>query len=247
MRRTVGLLLCGLALLAQPAVGQVRSTVPLVEPGETLLLVEASGETDVEPERLAINIGVETSGTTAAEALDANNRQMGRVIDTLKSFDIVEDRFRTTDFSVEPQYADERRSSDTTEILGYVATNRVAVETTELTKAGEMIAAAFAAGANSVRGPYFGFDEDVENAAVREAERLALREAREQADNMASAMGMRVKRILRVSDRRIDFDRERSVNSIIVTGSRIVPTPIEVGSIPLSVEIFVEYALVPTS
>lgn len=248
MSRKFGLLLIATAIFApQPVFAEIRSTVPLVEPGETLLLVEASGETEVKPDRLRISIGVETAGTTAAEALEANNRQMRRVIDALQAFDIIDDKFQTTDFSVEPQFPNDRRSGESTEILGYRAGNQVNVGTTDLAKAGEMIAAAFAAGANSVSGPYFGFDDQVESSATRQAERLALQQARAQADNMAAAMGMQVKRILRVSDRRIDFDREGSGESIVVTGSRITPTPIEVGTIPLSVEIFVEYALVSPS
>ena len=218
---------------------------PAVQLGETLLLVEAEGRETVTPDRMRMTIGVVTTGGTAAEALDANNRRMSAVIAALESFAVDKAGIQTTDFSVEPQFSDDRGASESRAILGYKAQNTVSVETRELDKAGAMIASAFEAGANSVDGPFFDVGDVEAEATIRRVERLALANARGQAVNMAGALGLRVSRILRVSDRDIDFPRSYSKGGglIVVTGSRIAATPIVPGEIPVTVEVFVEFAL----
>lgn len=240
--------LVGAALLSAAPVNaqQARSVMPLVELGETLLLVEAEGSTTVKPELMGIEFEVVSTGDTAEAALASNNADMTRVIEAIKQFEMEPDGLRTSEFGLGPQFPNDRRSGDRTEIIGYKANNSVKVLTSELDKAGAMIAAAFEAGANSVSGPGFDVREETAESAIRIAERDALSSARAQADNIASALDMQVSRVLRVSDRRVDFDRGYDRGSfIVVTGSRIQPTPLEVGTLPVSVELFVEYALVP--
>ena len=130
--------------------------------------------------------------------------------------------------------------------------NTVIIELRDVTSAGLTISTLFDAGANKVEGPRFNIDEATYQRAASEGERLALEDARRQAENLAGALGMRVSRVLRVSNREIDFNREYGVRRggglIMVTGSRVTtsPTPLEPGEIDFEVELFVEFALVPT-
>lgn len=70
----------------------------------------------------------------------------------------------------------------------------------DLASTGDRVSALFDAGANSISGPEFAVAEENVERLTRQAEAEALREARAQADATASVLGMRVARVLLVSD-----------------------------------------------
>jgi len=99
----------------------------------------------------------------------------------------------------------------------------------------------FLAGANTVGGPTFSLSDS--KPAERQARTAAVAAALEEAETYASALNMRVGRVLRVSERG-DFDEEGG-EYIVVTGSRIRRTPIEPGELTTRVNVWIDYALVP--
>ncbi len=117
------------------------------------------------------------------------------------------------------------------------------VESRDLASAGDMVSALFDAGANSISGPEFAVAEENIERLTRQAEADALREARAQADATASALGMRVSRVLLVSDSQVQMSKGNG--AIIVTGGRIAQTPIEPGEITVEARYNLEFALVP--
>lgn len=235
-------------LLAAPAAAQQV----VLQPGETLLEVQASGESTFPPDAAFINVGVVTTGTTAREATDANARQMAAVMTALTGAGVADRYLRTQQISVEPRFA-RRNPQDYGEephITGYVARNGVAVTVVKLATAPDVIAAAFATGANSVSGPNLGStDPDKGNAAARAA---AVASARSEAVAYAQALGMRVVRVLRVSKR---GNAARPVD-YVVTGGRVSsfasapaapppPPPIAGGEMKRSITVWIDYALAP--
>ena len=220
---------------------------PIVEKGETLVLVEAVGSANVAPDYMWIEVGVVTTGKTASETLDANNRRMFDLLEILKSNGIIPSKIQTSDFDVSPEYKDDGDSDTPADIVGYKVVNEVRVEFRDFDRAGDIISALFGAGANSVSGPRFNIDEATYIDAAERAEAMALVEARRRVDNVAKALELNVSRTLRVSNVDINFDRKfgrRGGQFIVVTGSRIAPTPIEPGELTVEAEVFVEYALV---
>jgi uncharacterized protein YggE len=111
----------------------------------------------------------------------------------------------------------------------------------DLAKAPDLIDGLFAAGANSVQGPVFSLAEPA--PAERLARRAAVEAARLEAETYAEALGMRVSRVLRVSERG-EFDSDGS-NYITVTGSRVRRTPIEPGELTTSIRVWIDYAMLP--
>lgn len=224
-------------LVAQPAIA--------LGPGEALLSVQADGFARTRPDMMAINAGTVTTGTTAAEAVAANAALAQRLIAAVRGLGIEPRDIRTTSFSVNSQFEGdrERPSADgrPPRITGYVVNNTVHVRLRELGNAERLIARLFEAGANSVRGPFFGLNDD--RAARRAAERDAIAQARAEAENYAAAAGRRVGRLLRISERRTWTDNDGE--AIVVTGSRMPATPIEPGEIETRVTVFVDFALAP--
>ena len=215
-----------------------------LRPGETLLEIEAVGTHADRPDIMTISAGVVTTGPTAAEALRENSVIANRLIETVRARGIEARDVRTTRLRVAPVF--ERRGRDDEDdesgrrIIGYTATNSVELRLRDLARAPELLDAFLAAGANNVDGPRFSLSN--ERLAILAAQRDAVRLAREEADNYAQYMGMRVTRILRVSERRRDID---GGDRLYVTGSRSNLPPVEPGEIETRVTAWVDFALAP--
>lgn len=199
------------ALIAAPAAAQLT-----LQPGETLLEVQAEGQSRYLPDMANVSVGVVSTGSTAREATDANAKSMADVVAAVRRAGVDGRFIRTQQINVQPRFA--RQSPSDYEgqpvITGYVARNSVAVTILKLATAPDVIAAAFGAGANSVNGPNLGNREPA--TGVEQARADAITNARAEAETYAKAFGMRVARVLRVSERS-NYTRS---DEIVVSASR---------------------------
>ncbi len=190
---------------------------------------------------MTISAGATTTGATAQAAMAANSALVDRLINVIRSAGISATDIRTSDLSVAPRIAGDGRDVDLRpRILGYVARNQLRIRFRDLNRASAIIDSLFAAGANEVDGPRFSLADPV--PAQRAAQRAAIAEARAEADNIASTLGKKVGRLLRVSDRRVS-----SIDSgveIIVSGSRAARVVIEPGELEIVSSVFVDWELV---
>lgn len=215
-------------------------------PTETLLSVRAEGYASGKPDVMAVRAGAVSVAKTSQEAVQANNEIVTRILENLKAKGIPFGDIRTEDFAVEPvMRRDDDGDRDAGAIIaGYKAKNELRITLRDLSRAGEMISAMYEAGANDVEGPYFSFSDPA--PVIRAAERAAIAEARAEAENYAAALGMRVVRVARVHDREVDYEEEEYGSGVIVvTGSRIIPTPIEPGDLEVTAEVQIEFVLQP--
>lgn len=244
-------------LLASPAAAQ---TIAL-QPGESLLEVQAEGQARFLPDAAFLEVGVVSTGPTAREATEANARQMAAVVAAIRQAGVPDRFVRTQQINVQPRFA---RSSPQdyegqAQIAGYVARNGVAVTVTRVATAGEVIAAAFAAGANSVSGPNLGTLDPTRGLADARADAIA--QARAEAEAYAKGLGMRVARVLRVSER---GNFARQPDYVTVSGSRVArpslsgeppppppsaapPPPVAGGEMQRTATVWIDYALVPAN
>ncbi len=205
MRRSF--LLAAAALSAMvPLTGQAQtlSSGPVVAAGNTLLSVAAEGKSTRTPDLAVFNAGVTTQATTAGEALTENARRMTAVIASLRKAGIAERDIQTSNLSVNPVYGQPKRMADGSVeqqdpiIIGYQATNQVSVRQRKLDSYGKVIDTLVANGANQVNGPSFQIDNS--DAAMDEARLEAMKKARARADLYAKAAGLRVVRVLTISE-----------------------------------------------
>ena len=235
-------LIAAAALAAAPAAAQ-DITLALA-PGEVLLKVEADGRHLGRPDMMAIEAGVVTTGRTAKQALAANAELANRMLEAVRASGVRPRDVQTRQMAVTPQFAREpdNGGDDTIRrITGYVARNQVNLRLRDLARAPDIVNALFEAGANEVRGPHFSHQDPA--PAIRAARQDAIAQARAEADTYAEALGMRVARVLRVSERQ-SFESEEE-GYIVVTGSRIPATPVEPGEIGTRVQVWIDYAMVP--
>ena len=204
-----------LAAIATSATAQTTPSVQISPLGPTsaLLSLSAEGRSNRTPDLAVFSAGVVTNGVTAAEALGANSRQMDRVVAALKRSGIADRDIQTSAISLSPRWnnpeaeaqriARETRqpyvpATEAPRIIGYEARNSVQVRVRRLGEMGKIIDTLVAAGANEVNGPSFTLDD--QSGALDEARTEAVAVGKERAEIYARAAGMRVIRLLSMSE-----------------------------------------------
>lgn len=178
-------------VLALSACGERPPDPRGVERDEVLLQVAATGRADTRPNEARFTAGVETIGATAEAASAANGEKMNRVVAALRALGVGEDDMRTRAITMQRvDYGPERGR--------FQASNVVEVRVREVGRASAAIGAATGAGANILAGPNLGVADPEE--ASRAAYAAAFRAARARADAYAEAAGLRVERVLLISD-----------------------------------------------
>ncbi len=186
-----------MATFAAPTVAAAQEpqiSVPAVQ--GTLLSVAAEGMVEGRPDMAVINLGVTTEGQTAQAALQENARRMTALTQALRRAGIAERDIQTSNVSVYPQQV--YGEGQAPRITGYQANNTVTAKVRNVDNTGRVIDAAVGAGGNTVNGVSFAYQNP--DAQLDAARRDAIQEARRRADLYASALNMRVHRIVAVSE-----------------------------------------------
>lgn len=191
------LLALALAATAAPLAAQVDPLPPPAQPVQgTVLDIVARGETRRVPDVANITAGVVSQAPDAAGAIRDNAQRMARVLAALKRAGIADRDVQTTSLQLSPQYR--YAQNEPPVITGYQASNNVTVRFRDISKAGAILDALVATGSNQIAGPDLMIDDPA--AAMDEARRDAIQKAKARADLYAQATGMRVKRILSISE-----------------------------------------------
>ena len=179
--------------LAQSAATTVE---PLVPAQGTILDVSAEGRTTRVPDLATIRAGVVSQAPSAAAALSDNAQRMQRVLAALKRAGVAPRDLATSTVGLSPQYR--YTDGQPPAITGYQATNTVSIRFRDVAKAGGVLDALVAQGANQIDGPNLSIDKP--EAALDEARTDAVKRARARADLYARAAGLRVLRIVSITE-----------------------------------------------
>ena len=184
-----------LALLA-PVAAAAQTSVPVQAISGTRLDVVATGEVTRVPDIARISAGVVTQAQSATEAIRLNSQRMSAVRDALRRAGIADRDIQTSTLSLQPDYRYAENQPPT--LTGYRASNEVSIRFREIAQTGRILDALVAQGANQINGPSLEIDRP--EAALDEARTAAITNARARADLYARSLGMRVRRILSVSE-----------------------------------------------
>ena len=189
-----------LALIMMPAASLAQSVPTAVEPlipaQGTVLDVNAEGRTTRVPDLATIRAGVVSQAPTAAAALADNAQRMQRVLAAVKRAGVAERDLATANVGLSPQYR--YTDGQPPAITGYQATNTISIRFRDVAKAGGVLDALVAQGANQIDGPNLSIDKP--EAALDEARTDAVRRARARADLYAAAAGMKVVRVVSIAE-----------------------------------------------
>ena len=111
----------------------------------------------------------------------------------------------------------------------------------DLSKLGKVLDAFVANGANQINGP--SFEVDKPDAAYDEARLGALKKAQARADTYAAALGMKVRRIVSISEGGASFPRPMPMMRAMASDGFAKETSVSPGEASLSVSIDVVFEL----
>jgi uncharacterized protein len=152
-------------------------------------------EVERKPDYAVVVVGVqvrESSAATASESVGTKMLQVRKALDDLKFPNM---QLQTSGVSLNPAYSwrnDGQEQQQT--LLGYDASSSLRVRLEDPIKVGAVIDAAVGAGANRIHGISFELKEALK--ARQEALTMAAQAAREKAETLAAALGLRVKSVL---------------------------------------------------
>lgn len=162
----------------------------------TRLDINAVGEVTRVPDVAIITAGVVTRSATATGAIQDSAERMQKVLAALKRAGINEGDIQTSSVSLNPEYRYPENQSP--QLTGYSATNQLTIKFRDIRSSGKILDALVGEGANQINGPSLTIDKP--EAALDEARANAVRVGRARAEQYARSLGLRVVRVVSVSE-----------------------------------------------
>lgn len=236
------------AAIALPGIAAAHSDQPAIAATGTLLTVTSEGKSTRTPDIALFSAGVVSEGRTASEALAANALAMNKVIATLKKAGIADKDIQTSQISLNPVYGQpvigpNGQVVQEPRIVGYQANNTVMVRSRDINGFGKVLDALVSSGANQVSGPTFQMSDP--GAATDEARVGAMKAARARADLYARAAGLRVVRIISISENGGYAPTGPVYAKYAMAEAAPASTPVAAGEVEAQVNLTVQFELAP--
>lgn len=183
MNRVIAIILAVLIVLAAPAAL-----------AEGTIVVQGVGSVKVKSNRAGICLGVRETDRELSAAQSRVNEKIAAIVEALKGMGLAEEAITTNGIGIYPNYNYDEGET----ISGYTASNTLYVSVADVDNTGAYIDAAFAAGANSL--DYVEFSAVETDEAAAKALQLAVDSAREKAQVLADAAGVKLGGILEIRD-----------------------------------------------
>jgi uncharacterized protein YggE len=163
---------------------------------DKLMTVTGEGTIAAVPDSAVIRLGVSSQGKTARAASDANAKEMTVVLAAIKESGVADRDIQTTSLSLQPQYDPNKAGAP--RLIGFQATNQVTIKIRDIGQLPAVLDRAIAAGANEMSGIEFVVSEQAK--LLDKARIEAIADARRKAELYASAAGMKVGRVMAISE-----------------------------------------------
>ena len=233
-------------LLASPAAMAMNHNS--IQP-ETTLTINAEAKINVAPDIAYISAGVTEERATASEAMAAQAAAMNGVFSALEKAGIAPKDMQTSGLSLYPRYdyleVTQRDGSVRGEqkLAGYVASNSITARVRKLDTLGATIDSLVKAGGNTFSGVTFALDNDKD--LKNQARTQAMKEALAKAELYANAAGLKVARIVTISE-----GYEYSPQPVMMARAEMAmmdasaPTPVAAGEVGVTASVSVLFELV---
>ncbi len=239
----IGLLLLatlGLFVLsgcAVPAQAQPTSETPHT------ISVTGSGIAYGAPDLATLQVGVQSRHGDAGLAVDENTRRMNAIVAALKELGLEEKDIQTTNFSVYPQQDYDPQTGQPTGQVTYIVDNTVSLTVRNLSRVGEVLGKATAAGANNIYGISFGVSDPASLEA--EARAKAMADAKARAEQLAQAAGVTLDTPMTISEYLSGGPIPFALDNAVLAEGRGAgaPVPVSAGQLQITLQVNVTYVI----
>ncbi len=228
-----------LGAAAVPAAAQAQQAAITQSIAGTRLDISATGDVTRVPDIAIITAGVVTRAATAGSALQQAATRMDRVIAALKRAGVEDRDIQTSNISLNPEYTYENNQPP--RLNGYTASNQLTIRFRDIANSGKILDALVAEGANQINGPSLTLDKP--EAALDEARARAVAAGRARADLYARSLGLRVVRVVIVSESGGNYPVPPPMPMMMEARAQAADTKIVPGEQKLSVTLSMTYEL----
>ena len=171
--------------------GAAQTTAAGPSAREPEITATGHGETHLPPTFAVVMIAVSTRAGSATEAASQNAAKVASTLSSLRGAGVAAEDLSNEGYNVEQAYNEKNQRA------GFTARNSIRVRVPSVDQVGRIIDAALAGGATDISSVQFGAAsiEDARRAAMTEA----VRQARADAEVIASASGGRLGRLISLS------------------------------------------------
>ena len=176
--------------------GPIPFSVNSIQTTKTnLFSVSGVGKATAIPNTARLSLGVTKTASSVTLAQDQTNVTTNKIIEDLKSLGVEKKNIKTTNYNVSPNYDFNRGQT----ITGYTVTQTLEIKTS-IDTANKVIDVATENGANIISGVNFTFDDKTKKELEEKARNEAVKEAKEKAESLAKATGIRLGKIVDVQE-----------------------------------------------
>lgn len=236
-------LIAAMLVAGVPRAGQAGAQEATPAAGETprTITVTGQGAVTLQPDTASIQVGVDVTQPTLAEAQSQATQQMTAIINAVKTAGVAAKDIQTTNYSVNVVRARDENGNPG-KVTGFEVTNVVSVTLRDLGKLGALLDTVVAQGANNVYGINFFVANPA--PAASQARTQAVQDAKQKADELAAAAGAHVGRVMSITETSAPSPQPVGMGASAVNKAAAAPVPIEAGSAEIDVDVQVTYELV---
>lgn len=238
--RSPGLIL--LLILAAAIASLAGSPGPALADDRRSITVTGEGSAFAVPDMAMLSAGVVSEGATAGEALAANSKTTGSVIERFRAGGIDGKDIQTAGFSLQPVYVypkPEDGNAVPPRITGYSVSNTVSVRVRDIARIGAVMDMVVAAGANTLGS--IDFIVSHQSEILDRARQDAVSDARRKAGLYAAAAGARLGSVLTLSEQSAIPGEPRPMYRM--QAAEAAPVPVAAGQTELKVGVTVTFGI----
>jgi uncharacterized protein YggE len=237
----IGLVVAASLAVAAIVIASNRQPVFLTTPSASVALstiepaILTSGDATVskKPDLATVSAGIDSQQGTASAAQADLASKAGKLIARIKALGVADKDLSTTGYWIGPTYSPNGQS-----VTGYRAAENLEIQWHNVDTVGKTLDAIVQEG--GATQSTVGFSLADPKSAQAEARTLAIGEARSKAEAMASAAGVKVGQVIRVSD--LSTVSRYPIN-YGAPAAASAPTQVPVGQVDVQVSVEVDFAI----
>src|SRR3989338_2080106 len=205
-----------------------------------LFKAEGQGSVSQAPDQVTISFGVTKSSSTVSDAQNQTNSSINSILENLKKLGVEDKDLKTTNYSVNPNYSFE----GVARITGYTVTQNIDLKIKDIKNTNRLIDAITGNGGNLIGQVQFGFDDKTKAKLENKARKEAVGNAKEKAQSLANAAGVRLGRIINVTESQDESPRLIQLDTPLrVGGAPEEKTEIPTGENSIKINVTLTYEI----
>jgi uncharacterized protein YggE len=197
VRTSIASMAAGLAVSTAAACDSHNSAPPGANPRQVTVL--GSGKVEGAPDTLTADVAIEFTAADATAAMNQTNDRQHAVVNALAGAGLDRKDIHTTGVTLQPQYSSPELPG-VTPITGYRADNAVEVRIHPPDAASRLLALIVSTGGDATRISSVSYSIADDSQLVKDARARAFQDAKDRAEQYAQLSGLRLGRVLSISE-----------------------------------------------